>query len=138
MNFKDNINRVRRAELAVEANEGVARDHWQRLRLAWRDAWTPGRIVIAGLASGFLVGRIDPKATGAGMVNLVSALASLFAVDQAGNAAEVAGDAAEVAGDAADNAQQASEAAATTDAVTGASHDEAVRTHEALRRTGVL
>ncbi len=138
MNFNDNINRVRRAELAVEANEGVARDHLRNLRSTWRDAWTPVRIVIAGLAGGFLVGRVDPKATGAGMVNLVSALASLFAVDQAGNAAEVAGDAAEAAGDAADNAQQASDAAATPVAATGTSHDEAVRVHEDLRRTGVL
>ena len=138
MNFNDNINRVRRAELAFEVNEGVARDHWQRLRWAWREAWTPGRIVVAGLASGFLVGRVDPKATGAGMINLVSALASLFAVDQAGSVAEVADDAAQTAGDAVDNAQQATAVAATTVAATGASHDDAVRAHEALRRTGAL
>ena len=94
MSFEASINRVKRAERRLDASTRSMTDHWRQLRQTWREAWTPGRIVIAGIASGFVVGRGElPTATGAGFINLVSAVSGLFAVDQAGAVAEVAEDA---------------------------------------------
>ena len=126
MSFDESIQLVRRAELALDASIREVTDHWRQLRQAWRDAWTPGRIVIAGIASGFVIGRGElPTTTGAGFINLVSAVSGLFAVDQAG----VAEDAAEDAEDAVDQLQEGVE-------TTG--DDDWIRTHEALRRSGAL
>ena len=63
----------------------------------WRDAWTPGRIVIAGLAAGFLVGRARPLriASGGGVLQLLTALSGLLASGSAQAAAAQAGDAAD-------------------------------------------
>ncbi len=128
MSFDESIQRVKRAELALDASTRKVTDHWQQLRQTWRDAWTPGRIVIAGIASGFVVGRGElPTATGSGFINLVSAVSSLFAIDQAGEVAEVAGDAV-------DQAQQVAEAADAGGAI--AEDEEPVRAYEALRRSG--
>lgn len=128
MSFDESIQRVKRAELALDASTRKVTDHWQQLRQTWRDAWTPGRIVIAGIASGFVVGRGElPTATGSGFINLVSAVSGLFAVDQAGEVAEVAGDAV-------DQAQQVAEAADVGGVV--AEDEEPVRAYEALRRSG--
>lgn len=130
MSFDESIRRVRRAELALDASTRKMTDHWQELRQTWRDAWTPGRIVIAGLASGFVIGRGElPTTTGSGFINLVSAVSGLFAVDQAGDVAEeVAGD-----GDAVDDVAESADA---DDAV--AEEDAPVRAYEALRQSGAL
>lgn len=141
MSFEHCIQRVKRAERAADASTRRVADRWQQLRQAWHEAWTPGRIVIAGIASGFVVGRGElPKASGAGFINLVSAVSSLFAVDQAGAAAEVAEDAAgdaqqavDVAADAVDT--DAADAVAVADAPI-AEEDEPIRAYEALRRSG--
>ncbi len=128
MSFNESIRRVKRAELALDASTRSATDHWRQLHQAWRDAWTPGRIVVAGIASGFVVGRGElPKATGAGFINLVTAVSGLFAVVQAGAVAEVAGEAV-------DQAQQAVDAADASAEV--AEEDEPIRAYEALRRSG--
>ncbi|MGG6462067.1 hypothetical protein [Solilutibacter silvestris] len=128
MSFDESIQRVKRAELALDASTRKVTDHWQQLRQTWRDAWTPGRIVVAGIASGFVVGRGElPTATGSGFINLVSAVSGLFAVDQAGEVAEVAGDAV-------DQVQQVAEAADVGGVV--AEDEEPVRAYEALRRSG--
>ncbi len=128
MSFDESINRVKRAELALDASTHKVTDHWRQLRQAWRDAWTPGRIVIAGIASGFVVGRGElPTTTGSGFINLVSAVSGLFAVDQASEVAEVAGDAV-------DQAQQVAGAVDPDDGVAG--DEEPVRAYEALRRSG--
>ncbi|MFC7301905.1 hypothetical protein [Cognatiluteimonas weifangensis] len=106
MGFDALIQKVTQAEAALEAQERRTAADWRQLRASWRQAWTPGRIVIAGLVSGFVVGRVElPRnATGGGTLQLLSALAGLFA----GGSAQAA------AGEAAATAQQA--AAATADA----------------------
>lgn len=134
MSFDESIQRVKRAELALDTSTRKVTDHWQQLRQTWRDAWTPGRIVIAGIASGFVVGRGElPTTTGSGFINLVSAVSGLFAVDQAGVAEEVAEDAM-------DQVQQGVDAGTeTADAsIPLAEDDDWIRTHEALRRSGAL
>ena len=134
MSFDESIQRVKRAELALDASTRKVMDHWQQLRQTWREAWTPGRIVIAGIASGFVVGRGElPTATGSGFINLVSAVSGLFAVDQAGVAEEAAEDAL-------DRVQQGVDVVADAfDAgIPVAEDDDWIRTHEALRRSGAL
>src|SRR3546814_16360175 len=55
------------------------------LKSTWRESWTPARIIIAGLATGFLAGRADParilKQLGSGgrWIQLVGALSGLAA-----------------------------------------------------------
>ena len=112
MSFDALLQKVKQAEAALEANERQAAADWRQLKVSWRELWTPGRIVIAGLLSGFLVGRAEPlkRATGGGTLQLVSALAGLFA----GGSAQAAAGAAD---EAADTAQQTAAAVAPTAAV---------------------
>src|SRR3546814_4987748 len=52
--------RVERSEQLVDGRAlqtGVRAD---ALKSTWRESWTPARIIIAGLATGFLAGRADP------------------------------------------------------------------------------
>ena len=60
MNFETLRHRVAQAEQAVVVRETRTRQQWTQLRTTWRTGWTPGRIVIAGLAAGFIVGRARP------------------------------------------------------------------------------
>ena len=105
MSFDALIQKVRQAETALEAQERRAGADWRQLRATWRALWTPGRIVLAGIAAGFIVGRAEPfkRAAGGGVLQLVTALSGLFAGGSAQAAASEAGDAA----DAAQEAQQA-------------------------------
>ena len=99
MSFHALIAKVEQAEQALEARERTASTQWQQVKTTWRESWTPGRIVIAGLASGFLVGRAQPlKLAGSGgLLNLVTALSGIFAGTGAAVAAEEAGQAADAA-----------------------------------------
>lgn len=102
MSFDALITKVEQAEQALEARERTASTQWQQVKTTWRQSWTPGRIVVAGLASGFLVGRAQPlKLAGSGgLLNLITALSGLLASGSAQVAAEnaeQAADAAEVA-----------------------------------------
>ncbi len=99
MGFDALIAKVQQAEAALESRERRTSEQWRHLKTTWREAWTPGRIVIAGLASGFMVGRARPLrlAGSGGALNLLSALAGLFASGSAQVAAEEAGDAADAA-----------------------------------------
>ena len=101
MHFEELIDKVKQAETALEAQERQTAADWRQLKASWRRAWTPGRIVIAGLLSGFITGRAEPlrRAGGGGVLNLLTALAGLFA---GGSAQAAAGD----AEDAARNAQR--------------------------------
>lgn len=96
------IDKVRQAETALEAKERQTVAEYHRTRNAWRAMWTPGRIVLAGLVSGFVVGRSEPfkRAAGGGTLQLISALGSLFA----GGSAQAAAGEAEQAADAAEAA----------------------------------
>jgi hypothetical protein len=99
MSFDALIRKVKQAETALEAQERQAGADWRQLKASWRAMWTPGRIVLAGLASGFMVGRAEPfkRAAGGGTLQLISALSGLFAGGSAQAAAHEAGDAADVA-----------------------------------------
>ncbi len=99
MSFDALIQKVRQAEAALEAQERRAGADWRQLRASWRSLWTPGRIVLAGLAAGFIVGRAEPfkRAAGGGVLQLVTALSGLFAGGSAQAAAGEAGEAAEAA-----------------------------------------
>ena len=107
MRFEQLIAKVKQAETALEAHERSVAADLRQLKRSWLDAWTPGRIVIAGLVSGFMIGRAEPlRAVGksGGLMQLVSMLSGLFA----GGSAQVATSHAEQA---AGNAQQAADAA---------------------------
>ena len=92
MHFEELIEKVKQAETALEAQERQTAADWRQLKASWRQAWTTGRIVIAGLLSGFITGRAEPlrRAGGGGVLNLITALAGLFA---GGSAQDAAGDA---------------------------------------------
>ena len=99
MSFDALIQKVRQAEAALEAQERRAGADWRQLRATWRALWTPGRLVVAGLAAGFIVGRAEPfkRAAGGGVLQLVTPLSGLFAGGSAQAAASEAGDAADAA-----------------------------------------
>lgn len=108
MGFDALIEKVRQAETALEAQERRVGADWRQLRGSWRALWTPGRIVLAGLAAGFMVGRAEPfkRAAGGGVLQLLTALSGMFAGGSAQAAANQAGEAADAAQDA-QKAQQA-------------------------------
>lgn len=120
MNFEALKARVERAEALTEGRMLQTQAHYQSLRGTWREAWTPTRIVIAGLASGFLVGRTNPERTieklrvmgGPKWIQLISSASGLVASLQASFAASTAKSAAETADDAAQTADQVAEQAA--------------------------
>ena len=104
MGFDALIEKVRQAETALEARERQAGADWRQTKASWRALWTPGRILLAGLAGGFLFARAAPlKRGGGGVLQLASMLGSLFA---GGSAQAAAGQAAE----AADHAEAANDA----------------------------
>lgn len=116
MNFERALRRVEKAEQLVEGRALQTQTHWQEFKSTWREAWTPGRIIVAGLVTGFLSGRSEPlrAMTGAKWLQMVGSLSSLFAsvtaataAGEASNAADEASDAADEAGDAADSAHAA-------------------------------
>lgn len=127
MKFDAIRRRVERSEQLVEGRALQTGVRAHALKSTWRASWTPTRIILAGLAAGFLVGRADPtralKQLGSGgrWIQLVGALSGLFAslqssiaaagadkaVDRAGEAADQAGDAAAAAQTAADEAAPA-------------------------------
>lgn len=93
MSFEQLIAKVHQAEDAVEAQERRLVANLREVRHSWREAWTPGRIVIAGLVGGFMVGRAEPlrvAAKSGGMMQMISTLSSLFAGAGAGVAASQA------------------------------------------------
>lgn len=114
MGFDALIEKVRQAETALEAQERRVGADWRQLRGSWRSLWTPGRIVLAGLATGFMVGRAEPfkRAAGGGVLQLLTALSGMFAGGSAQAAANQAGEAADAAQDA-QQAQQAQQAQAS-------------------------
>lgn len=109
MGFDALIEKVRQAETALEAQERRVGADWRQLRGSWQSLWTPGRIVLAGLATGFMVGRAEPfkRAAGGGVLQLLTALSGMFAGGSAQVAANQAGEAADAAQDAQAAQQQA-------------------------------
>ncbi len=107
MRFEKLLQHVQRAEQRVEVRATHTQTQWATLKQAWREGWTPGRIVIAGVVSGFLVGRAEPlrALTGARWMQMFSAVSSLLATAQAAAAAEQAEQAADTAQDVQDQAE---------------------------------
>lgn len=114
MSFEQLIAKVEQAERALEAQERRVSSEFGQLKSNWRVAWTPGRIVIAGAVSGFLVGRARPLriADGGNVLQMVSTLAGLFAGGSAQVAATEAVQAAEHAEDAVAETRSEAEQAA--------------------------
>ena len=137
MSFDALIQKVKQAESALEAQERAAAADWRQLRVSWHELWTPGRIVVAGLASGFMVGRTRPlkMATGGGALQLLTALSGMFAAGGAQAAADEAGDAAAEARDAGEAVAQA--APAPPAAPAPAPHHSAEDTQRRYREAGL-
>lgn len=110
MSFDKLLKKVEQAENALEAQERRTAADWRQLKRSWKASWTPGRIVLAGLASGFLVGRMEPGkavASGGGVLRMLASLTALLASGQAQAAAGEAEVAAETAEDTAETAAEA-------------------------------
>lgn len=139
MGFSKLIDKVTQAEHALEARERDVSADWRQLKVAWRQAWTPGRIVVAGLASGFLAGRLPlagmASATGSGILQLVTAMSGLVATGSG-----------QMDEDGADDAADAPEATISTASpedtpqshVAPAAAFDPLLDHETLRREGLL
>ncbi len=139
MSFEKLIKKVAQAENAVEANERRIGADLRQLKSSWLSMWTPGRIVIAGLASGFLIGRAEPVATvarGGRLLRSAGTLITLFSGVTAATAAEDAKEAGEVAETIlAANGTGAVNAAAASAAADELSHQANERiAHEYLER----
>ena len=149
MNFEALRRRVERAETRVQDRAGETGQQVDALKRAWREGWTPGRIIIAGLAGGFLAGRMEPSAkltaslrgslTGARWLQMIGTVSNLVAAAQASAASEEARRAADNADVAASEATQAAgstgpaayaagTAAAATAGAAGAATPQAVPT----------
>jgi hypothetical protein len=117
MKFEMLQKRVERAERMVELRAEQSLCEWESLKQTWRAGWTPARIIAAGLAAGFLVGRASPlrALSGTRWMPLVSSISSLFASVKAAVAAGHAGEAADTAVETADEAAQARPAPAPFD-----------------------
>ncbi|MBA2237580.1 MAG: hypothetical protein H0W24_02595 [Lysobacter sp.] len=110
MSFEKLIHKVDQAEAALEAEERRVAADIRQLKASWRAAWTPGRIVVAGLVSGYMTGRAEPlhsAARNGGVLRIVTLLSGLFAGTAAQAAAEDAQEAADSAGRAADATEDA-------------------------------
>ena len=99
MSFEQLKQKVTQAEQALEAHERHMAADWRQFKASWRSAWTPGRIVTAGLASGLAVGFAEPlkKVTGGGVLQMLASLSSLVASGGAQQAAQDAEQAADTA-----------------------------------------
>jgi hypothetical protein len=113
MKFELLKQRVERAERLVELRAEKSVCEWKSLKQTWRAGWTPARIIAAGLAAGFLVGRTHPMRalSGTRWMPLVSSISSLFASVKAAMAAGQAGEAADTAVETADQAAAQSQSA---------------------------
>lgn len=116
MNFEGLKRRVERAEQLVDGRIVQTTEHRASLGRRWREAWTPGRIVIAGLLGGVLVAKARPLRTlgavsGTRWIQLATSLSGLVASLKAAQAAESAETAADGAEEAAEDAADTVEAA---------------------------
>ena len=114
MRFEKLLQHVQRAEQRVELRATHAQLQWATLKQTWREGWTPGRIVIAGLAGGFVAGKLEPRGAFSGarwlqMIGSVSGLVASAQASVASFAAAAAGMAAAQASDAADEVEQAAD-----------------------------
>ncbi|WP_028916712.1 hypothetical protein [Pseudoxanthomonas sp. J35] len=99
MRFELLRQRVERAERRVAACSDRAEASRGAFATAWKRGWTPSRIVIAGLVSGFLVGRAEPlsRVGAARWLQMAGTISSMLATLRAAAASEEAGAAADEA-----------------------------------------
>ncbi|HST45503.1 MAG TPA: protein sip-5 [Luteimonas sp.] len=117
MNFEQLKRRVERAEYLMDERTRRTHAAWDTVRLEWRAAWTPGRIVGVGLVAGFIAGRSQPgpavkrlrAAAGPQLLQWITTFSGLSASLQAAMAAMTAKGAARTADAAADTAEQAAD-----------------------------
>lgn len=85
MNFEALQRRVRRTEAVVQVRMDETVRQWDTLQATWHRSWTPGRIVIAGLAGGFVAGRLEPGGafSGARWLQMIGSVSGLVASAQA-------------------------------------------------------
>ncbi|MGO1542338.1 MAG: protein sip-5 [Luteimonas sp.] len=115
MNFTQLKRQVERGETLVEGRIRQTTECHARLHRNWREAWTPLRIVLAGLATGFIAGRAEPEKalkklgsiSGPRTLQLITSMAGLVGSVQAAITAMTAKNAAETADQAADAAAEA-------------------------------
>jgi len=82
--------RVKRCEQVMAVRLGETQDHWNVLSQVWRQGWSPLRIVVVGLAGGFIAGKLEVpgKVNGARWLQMVGSVSSLFtSADQVDEAA---------------------------------------------------
>lgn len=108
MSFEQLITKVTQAEDALEAQERRFAADVRQFKASWRAGWTPGRIVIAGLVSGFAIGRFEPLKTVAKGSNVMQMITMLSGLLASGSAHAAAGEAEH----AADNAENVAVAVA--------------------------
>lgn len=126
MKFEALKHRVERSESLLQGRAEQTLVRAKALKHEWRAGWTPTRIVLAGLISGFAVGRSDParaldklgKLGGPRWLQAIGTLSSLLAGLQATIAAFAAKDAAETTDDAAEDAQATAAVPDDADAAT--------------------
>ena len=102
--FKQLMQKVEQAEATLEARERLVAADWRQLKASWKDGWTPGRIVLAGVVAGFIVGRVEPVkavAQGGTIMQMITALSGLVASASTEQAATRVESAAADVGDAA-------------------------------------
>lgn len=113
MRFEILRQRVDRAEARMQRCMDRAKDRRSNLRLLWGKGWTAPRIVIAGLLSGFLIGRAEPMAKigAARWLQLLGTASTLMASIRAAAASATADAAADAAAEGVAMAEAAAEAA---------------------------
>ena len=109
--------RIERASQVMDGRRTQLRQNMQQMRSTWHAAWTPWRILGAGLGAGFVSGKLDPEKAAAGVASrfaaapkilqLLTALSGLLAATRAQVAAAEAEFAAAEAGQHEDGAQAA-------------------------------
>ncbi len=139
MSFESLIDKVHQAETALEAKERQTGADWRQCSATWRSLWTPGRIVSVGLVSGFIIGKVEPTkrvVRGSGALQMLSAVAGLFA----GGSAQAAAGHAEQAADTAKQtaAAVAPEAVADAPVTDTAPVQPQAPNVESLRSAGLL
>lgn len=111
MKFSALRSRVKRCEQVVAVRLTDTQDNWGVLSQVWRSGWSPLRIVIAGVASGFVVGKLEipGKVNGARWLQMIGSVSNLLASGQAAFASAMAAHAASTADDAANQADAAAD-----------------------------
>ncbi|WP_448141771.1 protein sip-5 [Stenotrophomonas bentonitica] len=110
MKFEALRHRVKRAEQVVAIRVDETQCSWFTLSQAWREGWTPLRIISVGLAGGFLAGKLEPGSTrfhGARWLQMIGSVSNLLASAQAAFASMQASEAADTAEQAADKVDEA-------------------------------